>query len=51
MIESERGVRGGRAAFGAFACGERGGIGRRAGFRFQFRKEWRFKSSRPHQFS
>lgn len=27
----------------------RGGIGRRARFRFWFRKEWRFKSSRPYQ--
>src|SRR5581483_5726818 len=27
----------------------RGGIGRRAGFRFQCRKTWGFKSLRPHQ--
>ena len=28
-------------------CG-RGGIGRRAGFRYQWRKSWGFKSLRPH---
>ena len=27
----------------------RGGIGRRAGFRFQYRKMWGFESLRPHQ--
>ena len=27
----------------------RGGIGRRAGFRYQWRKSWGFKSLRPHQ--
>ena len=30
-------------------CG-RGGIGRRAGFRYQYRKMWGFESLRPHQF-
>ena len=28
-------------------CG-RGGIGRRAGFRYQWRKSWGFESLRPH---
>ena len=28
----------------------RGGIGRRAGFRYQYRKMWGFESLRPHQF-
>jgi hypothetical protein len=40
-----------RAAWGAWRarcpCG-RGGIGRRAGFRFQWRKSWGFESLRPH---
>ena len=30
--------------------GGRGGTGRRAGFRFQYRKMWGFESLRPHQF-
>ena len=29
-------------------CG-RGGIGRRAGFRYQWRESWGFESLRPHQ--
>src|SRR3546814_5331651 len=29
--------------------GGRGGTGRRAGFRFQYRKMWGFESLRPHQ--
>src|SRR6266581_4274809 len=30
------------------ALSGRGGIGRRAGFRFQWRKSWGFESLRPH---
>src|SRR3546814_20259601 len=32
-----------------FLTSGRGGTGRRAGFRFQYRKMWGFESLRPHQ--